>query len=267
MLENLNGATRVHIIVGDPIAQVKSPFGMTEAFEARGKNSICIPAHVSTANLKQWFQGVTHAQNVDGVIVTIPHKFDCYSLCNTHSERATFLKAVNTIRRNKDGSWHGDMLDGLGYVNAIKNKDYQLKGKKAMLIGAGGAGSAIGHGLILGGVRELAIHDEDTVRRDAMIKKLQSLGMGKVSIGSNNPDGFDVAINASPAGMKPEDTLPINLMNINSEMLVGCVITAPSVTKLIEIAKSKGCKTTTGADMFAEVRQLMIDFLLGTENF
>ena len=77
---------------------------------------------------------------------------------------------------------------------------------------------------------------------------------------------FDIAINASPAGMKPEDKLPINMMNINSKMLVGCVITAPSVTKLIEIAKSKGCKTTTGADMFAEVRQLMIDFLLGTEN-
>ena len=54
MLDKLSGATRVHIIVGDPIAQVKSPFGMTQAFELNGKDAICIPAQVPTKDLKQW---------------------------------------------------------------------------------------------------------------------------------------------------------------------------------------------------------------------
>ena len=58
MLEQLSGATRVHVIVGDPIAQVKSPFGMTQAFEAAGQNAICIPAHVSSEHLSAWFNAV-----------------------------------------------------------------------------------------------------------------------------------------------------------------------------------------------------------------
>jgi shikimate dehydrogenase len=267
MLDNLNGATRVHIIVGDPIAQVKSPYGMTEAFESRGHNALCIPAHVSTAHLKEWFQGVSLAQNVDGIIVTIPHKFDSFALCQTVSDRAKFLGAVNTIRRNKDGSWHGDMLDGLGYVKAIQKKGFDLSNKRALLIGAGGAGSAIGHGLVLAGVSELAVHDEDQSRRALLIAKLQSLGLAKISTASPNAEGFDVVINASPAGMKAADALPVNEQSIQSSMFVGCVVTAPAVTPLIELARSRGCNTTTGADMFNEVRQLMIEFLMGNENF
>ena len=156
MLDNFSGATRVHIIVGDPIAQVKSPFGVTQAFEQHGKDAVCIPAQVRTQDLKQWFEGVSLARNVDGIIVTVPHKFDCHALCATSSPRAEFLGAVNTMRRNQDGSWHGDMFDGLGYVKAIESKGFALPGKKALLVGAGGAGSAIAHSLVLAGVQELA---------------------------------------------------------------------------------------------------------------
>jgi shikimate dehydrogenase len=92
------------------------------------------------------------ARNVDGIIVTVPHKFDCHAFCATSSPRAEFLGAVNTIRRNADGSWHGDMFDGLGYVKAIESKGFALSGKKALLVGAGGAGSAIAHSLVLAGV-------------------------------------------------------------------------------------------------------------------
>jgi shikimate dehydrogenase len=73
MFENFSGATRVHIIVGDPIAQVKSPFGVTQAFEQLGKDAVCIPAQVPTKDLKQWFEGVSLASNIDSIIVTVPH--------------------------------------------------------------------------------------------------------------------------------------------------------------------------------------------------
>ena len=139
MLDKLSGATRVHIIVGDPIAQVKSPFGMTQAFELNGKDAICIPAQVPSPDLKQWFEGMSLARNVDGIIVTVPHKFDCHAFCATNSARADFLGAVNTIRRNADGTWHGDMFDGLGYVTAMREKGCDPAGKKALLVGAGGA--------------------------------------------------------------------------------------------------------------------------------
>ena len=141
MLDNFSGATRVHLIVGDPIAQVKSPFGVTQAFESAGRDAICVPAHVPTQDLAAWFAGISLARNVDGVIVTVPHKFDCHAFCKTSSPRASFLGAVNTIRRNADGSWHGDMFDGLGYIQAMEKKGCQIQGKKALLVGALGAAS------------------------------------------------------------------------------------------------------------------------------
>ena len=76
--------------------------------------------------------------------------------------------------------------------------------------------------------------------------------------------GFDVAINATPVGMKASDPSPIDLDAITPIMFIGCVITAPAVPPLIAAARAKGCNTTTGADMFVQVRELMVQFLLET---
>jgi len=196
------------------------------------------------------------------VIVTVPHKFDCHALCATSSPRAAFLGAVNTLRRNADGSWHGDMFDGLGYVTAMQAQGCDLSGKKALLVGAGGAGSAIAHSLVLAGVSELAIHDENTVRRESLIARLNSLGLAHVRTGSASPAGFDIAVNATPVGMQATDPLPMDVDSITADMFIGCVITAPAITPLIAAARARGCNTSTGADMFAQVRELMVEFLL-----
>ena len=132
MTHPLNGASRVHFIVGDPIAQVKSPAGVTRALADHGRDAVCVPAHVSPAHLADWVRGASLAQNVDGIIVTVPHKFACTDLCATTSDRGAFLHTVNTMRRNADGTWHGDMFDGLGFVTALQDKGCQPAGKKAM---------------------------------------------------------------------------------------------------------------------------------------
>ncbi len=262
MSQALSGATRVHFIVGDPIAQVKSPAGVTQAFHDAGRNAVCIPAHVAPNDLAGWTKGVSLAQNLDGIIVTVPHKFSCFELCATTSDRAGFLKAVNTLRRNADGTWHGDMFDGMGYVEALKSKGCEPRGQRALLVGAGGAGSAIAYSLMTAGVKELAVHDADVVRRDALVARLASLGLGKVSAGSSDPTGFDLCINATPIGMKEGDPHPIDSTKFTAQQFVGCVITAPAVPPMIAAARAKGCNTLTGADMFARVRDLMVQFLL-----
>ncbi|MES2945372.1 MAG: shikimate dehydrogenase [Pseudomonadota bacterium] len=262
MLEQLNGATRVHFIVGDPIAQVKSPYGVTQAFEARGHNAIVVPAHVAPDDLLVWLAGSSRALNVDGIIVTVPHKFAAFELCASTSERARFLSTVNTMRRSPDGRWHGDMFDGQGFVAATLDKGCQPAGKRALLVGAGGAGSAIAHAVVMAGVSLLAIHDENTRRRDALIQRLDGLNGVRVEPGSPDPEGFDVVLNATPIGMKETDPLPLDASRLAPHMHVGCVITAPAITPLIAAARAKGCSTQTGADMFAKVRDLMVDFLL-----
>jgi len=259
----LSGATRLHIIVGDPIAQVKSPAGVTQAFRDKGNSAICVPAHVAPAQLDTWAKGVSAMRNVDGIIVTVPHKFAATGICSTLSDRARFLNTVNTIRRNADGSWHGDMFDGLGYVTAMKEKGCLPKGKKALLVGAGGAGSAIAHALVVEGVSELAIHDPDDQRREGLVSRLNSLKLCPVKGGSADPSGYDIVLNATPVGMKDDDPYPLDVTQLNGAMFIGCVITQPAVTPMIAKARELGCATMTGADMFAKVKDLMVNFLLG----
>jgi shikimate dehydrogenase len=266
MLEQLSGATRVHFIVGDPIVQVKAPFGVTQAFEALGHNAIVVPAHVSSVDLMAWVGAASLSKNVDGIIVTVPHKFACFDLCSTTSERAAFLRTVNTLRRNVDGTWHGDTFDGLGFVQALRSKGCALQGKKTLVVGAGGAGSAIAHALLLAGVGELAIHDADALRRptrrNTLVERLDSLKLGKVSAGSSDPTGFDIVVNATTIGTKQGDQSPVDSKQFSPEIFIGCVITDPAVTPMIKAARAKGCDTLTGNDMFLGVRDLMIKFLL-----
>ncbi len=261
--EPLSGATRVHFIVGDPIAQVKSPSDVSHAYHDRGHNAYVMPAHVAPADLAAWLAGVSLARNVDGVIVTVPHKFACFELCATTSERGSFLRTVNTMRRNADGTWHGDMFDGLGFVAAMRDNGCSPDHKKVLLVGAGGAGSAIAHALVLAGVRELAIFDADDQRRTTLVERLAGLGQCPVTHGSADPTGFDVVLNATPVGMKETDLYPLDVTRLTAEMFVGCVITAPAITPLIAAARAKGCHTMTGAHMFGRVRDLMVDFLMG----
>jgi shikimate dehydrogenase len=116
--------------------------------------------------------------------------------------------------------------------------------------------------MVLAGVSELAIHDEDTDRRESLIQRLNSLNLGLVKAGSANPSGCDVAINATPMGMRDGDPSPIDIEAITPNMFIGCVITAPAIPPLIAAARAKGCNTSTGADMFVQVRELMVQFLL-----
>ena len=262
MQSPLSGATRVYYIAGDPIAQVKSPAGVSQAFHARGHNAYVMPAHVAPVDLSAWLAGVSLAQNVDGVIITIPHKFAAFALCATTSERAAFLGAVNTLRRNADGSWHGDMFDGLGFVAALQENASDPSGKRALLVGAGGAGSAIAHALVVAGVRELAVFDDHAARRVALVTRLASLKKCPVVAGSPDPAGFDLIVNATPAGMREDDALPVQMANVTAAMQVGCVITAPAITPLIAQARARGCATVTGTQMFGKVRDLMVDFLV-----
>ncbi|MCW5652537.1 shikimate dehydrogenase [Hydrogenophaga sp.] len=261
--QTLSGATRLHYIVGDPIAQVKSPAGVSQAFAERGHQAVCVPAHVAPQDLAAWARGVSLAQNVDGIIVTVPHKFACVPLCASLSERASFLGAVNTLRRNPDGTWHGDMFDGLGFVQAMRAQQCEPAGRKVLLVGAGGAGSAIAHALVMADVSELALHDPDVRRRDGLIARLASLGRGEVRVGNADPRGFDIVINASPIGMREGDPYPLDVDLLQPRMFCGCVITAPAITPFIAAARAKKCATLTGTDMFLQVRGLMVDFLLG----
>lgn len=263
MIPAPSGATRLYVIVGDPIAQVRSPAGMTAAFAARGHDGILVPVQVSVADLPDFLSVATRLKNLDGIVVTIPHKFACYQVCASATERAHFLRTVNLMRRRADGSWHGDMVDGLGFVGAARAKGIDPCGMRALLVGAGGAGSAIALALIEAGVGELAIHDSAEERRDALIGRLNGLGKAPVRIGTADPAGYDFVANATPAGMKDGDPLPVDVTRLAPSAYCGCVITRPEISPFIAAARKLGCITATGTDMYQQHQSIMVDFLLG----
>jgi shikimate 5-dehydrogenase len=259
---NLTGATRVNVIIGDPIAQVKSPGGVTKAFTDRGHDAVLVPVQIDSDHLEAFLTAVTAVTNLDGIIVTVPHKFACYAFCSSATKRSRLLGSVNIMRRRAEGGWHGDIVDGVGFVGAVRTNGGDPAGKRALQIGAGGAGSAIALALVKAGVRSLAIHDTDVARRDQLIAKLKTVGRGEIHAGTADPTGFDLVANATPLGMKPGDPLPIDISKLASGTFVGCVITSPAVSPLIEAARRQGCATSTGTDMYDALQSSMLDFLL-----
>jgi shikimate dehydrogenase len=262
-----SGATRLYVIVGDPIAQVRSPAGVSAEFAARGHDAILVPVQVAPADLHDFLSIATRLKNLDGIVVTIPHKFACFEACTSVNHRAHFLRTVNLMRRrDNDGGWHGDMVDGLGFVAAARAKGIDPKGMRALLVGAGGAGSAIALELIEAGVSELAVHDSADERRDALIGRLNGLGKGGVRAGTGDPSGFDFVANATPAGMKDGDPLPVDVTRLAPSAYCGCVITSPEISPFIAQARKLGCVTATGTDMYRQHQGIMVDFLLGTDG-
>ena len=261
--DTLNGETRVFYIVGDPIAQVKSPAAVTQAMTALGHNCVLVPMHVAPTDFDRFVAGAGLARNLDGIIATVPHKFAAYAHCATASQRAHFLGAANILRRNPDGGWHGDMSDGEGFVGGIRVAGCDPRGRRALLVGAGGAGSAIALALVEAGLSDLAIHDTDIARRDTLLARLKDRSGATVHAGSADPGGCTLVVNATPLGMRAGDPSPVLVDRLTPDMFVGDVITVPAVTPLIAAARRLGCPTQGGGGMYAAQLDLMRDFLLG----
>ena len=262
MLPALNGATRIHVTIGDPIAQVKSPAGVTQGFYARGADAIMIPLQVKPADIDAFFHLAKKLPNLDGIIITVPHKPVAFRHCDDISERSRVLEVCNVMRRTSDGRWTGDMTDGGGFVAALNRNSFDLKGKRVLQVGAGGAGSAIALALSTEGA-DVTLVDVDTAKRDALIARLGKHGHKVVAADKADPSGFDLVVNATPAGMKAGDPLPVDVSNLSAGQFVADIITMPAVTPLLEAAKAKGCRTQTGVEMFNAQVDFISEFLLG----
>ncbi|MFM0730578.1 shikimate dehydrogenase [Paraburkholderia sediminicola] len=262
MPEKLDGATRLFPIIGDPIKFVKSPQRLTRGFESRGHNGLCLPMQVAKDDLDAVMHALTLTGNVDGLLVTMPHKHSAFDYCATSSDTTRLLCAVSVMRRNADGSWHGDILDGLAFVKAQIDHGARVKDGRALLVGAGAAGSAIAIALLEAGVRELIIHDADESRSTHLNGLIADLGRGRVRVGPADPTGCTLVFNATPMGLAENDPLPVSGDLLDSAMFVGDVIAGHGVTPFLKAAQSVGCKTANGVQMVDAVQEMMLDFLL-----
>jgi shikimate dehydrogenase len=135
MLELLSGETRLYPIIGDPIAFVESPQKLTASFAEHNHNGVCVPMRVPDGDLEVVMSGLARTSNVDGVLVTMPHKHSAFDYCATYSERASALRVVSVIRRNADGTWHGQVVARSNPVSPTR----QTAGQRSFLADRAGA--------------------------------------------------------------------------------------------------------------------------------
>jgi shikimate dehydrogenase len=261
----LTGETRLYYIVGDPIGQVKSPPALTAILVGRGANALVVPAHVAPEDLDLFMKAARATRNVDGIVVTVPHKLAALAHCDEATERARFAGSTNVMRRGADGRWRGDNTDGQGYMDGVKAAGFDVAGKTALLVGAGGAGSAIASEILARGAAHLRVHDIDATRRDRIVARLGERFPGRVSVGDADPTGVDLVANATPLGMREGDPLPVDAAKLVGSQFVADVITRPEISPLLVAARALGCATMPGAGMFNAQAELLVDRMLEME--
>lgn len=242
----VDGSTRILAIVGHPIAQVRAPEVWSAMFRHHGINALCIPFHVTPQNLSAFFAAMRIVQNLIGIIITIPHKQATVGVVDILTKRAEQVGSVNMISIGDDGRWTGDIIDGVGFIENLRAGGADPKGKKALLVGAGGVGNAMAFALAEAGVSELALYDKDEARARDVARRLVAAGFN-ARFAPPDPAGFDLVANATPVGMKADDPLPIDVERISPSAVLAEAIVQR--TRLNELAAAKGCRTFDGKGM------------------
>jgi shikimate dehydrogenase len=154
---------------------------LTFEMQRRGLDAVLVPLHVRVADFDRVLPGLLHLHNLDGLVFTIPFKARAAALATRLGPQAQALGVINVLARQRvaggghaiggdDGkgsegsAWVGEMFDGLGCVEGLRRHGVSLQGKAAMLIGLGGAGSAIAAAVAHERPRLLRIHDLDPAR-------------------------------------------------------------------------------------------------------
>ncbi|WP_414440783.1 shikimate dehydrogenase family protein [Burkholderia sp. 22PA0106] len=249
----IRGTTELVAIVGSPIAQVKSPQNFNDWFARHDKDVSMIPIDLDGGSIEPFIGALRAWRNLRGCVVTVPYKQQIAPRLDALSRRAEALGCVNVIRRECDGRLVGDIVDGDGFLNAARSHGFEPTGAKALVLGAGGVGSAIGWALCEHGVASVTVVDPDAARAQrlrALLAKHHPGSFIEPHFDSLAP--FDLVVNASPAGMEGYAPLPLAetvLATLRPGALAADVVTSPDITRFLEIARGLGCRIQTGADM------------------
>ena len=257
-----DGGLRLFGLIGDPVAQVRACQPATERMRAAGANAALLPVHIPSAHLLEIFHSLRLVANFDGMVVTVPHKIPMAELVDTLSDRARLVGAVNLARREADGRWHGDIVDGVGFRRGLDVTGFDPAGKTAFIIGGGGAGSAIAVELARSGAR-LRIYDVSADRSEALARRLRDAGHDAVAAPAPDPAGADLVVNATPLGMHPGDPMPLDPALLSPAMTVAEVVMKPPVTAFLQAARDLGCRIQLGEAVMLYQLDAMADFLLG----
>src|SRR5579871_950643 len=257
----IDGRTKIIAHIGYPTDSFKAPMIYNPWFEKRGINVVVVPMGCKADDYAGFFRPLFRLSNLAGALVTMPHKIPTLELVDQVSVSAKVAGACNAVRVGSDGRLIGDMFDGEGFVRSVLRKGRQLAQARVLVAGNGGVGSAIAASFAKTGVGEIALFDAHAPAMQALAGRIRaSYPNLKVTVGSNDPAGFDIVVNATPLGMKAGDPLPMDVSRISPAALVGEVVMKEEITPFLAAARERGCEVQVGTDMLFEQIPAYLEF-------
>jgi len=262
----ISGKTTLIAHLGYPTESFKAPMIYNPWFDSQGIDAVVVPMGIQSADFPAALATLSRVTNLRGALVTMPHKVTALSLADEVTPTARIAGACNALLKRPDGSWLGDQFDGSGFVRSALTKGQRLQGARALVVGCGGVGCAIAASLAAAGVAQITLFDSQIASahalRDRLLAQYAQLG---VAIGSSDPGGHDVVVNATPLGMRDGDPLPLDVQRLAPGTFVGEVVMKSEYTPLLRAARERGCQVQVGTDMlFAMIPAYLEFFGFGT---
>ena len=258
MDSRISGHTKLYCLIGSPVGHSGSPAMYNYSFARTGVDAAYLAFEIPLDKVQEGVAALKTFQ-VGGFNVTMPDKTAVAGLVDELSPAARLIGACNTVTVGEDGKLTGHNTDGIGFVRNLHEHGVEVQREKLVVLGAGGAATAICVQAALDGAAEIAIFnrkDEFYANGELTVEKLrQAVPACKASITpledgaalAEAVKGCDILVNATKVGMKPLDgeTL-IDPALFRPELVVADTVYNPRETRMIQEAKAAGCKAAVG---------------------
>ena len=246
---DITGTTGVVALLGWPVEHSLSPRMHNAAFAEMGEPLCYVALPVRPEDLEDAVSGI-RAMGFKGFNLTVPHKEAVMPLLNKVAPEASFMGAVNTVVIDHLGRLTGHNTDGRGFLISLEEEGVEVKGKRVLIVGSGGAARAVSWSLCEAGA-EVHIYDINPETSTRLVDDL-AINYKNVFLLDTIEDeavtsSMDIIINATPLGLKDGDPLPISIDHLHPGQTVVDLIYW--VTPLLNEAASKGCATLNGLGM------------------
>ena len=261
MARTINGKTTTLALIGDPVGHSLSPQMHNYACELLGLNYVYAAFKVGEDGVPAAFDAM-RTLGIRGFNVTMPCKIAAFENVDRRSEAARIIGACNTVI-NDGGVLTGHITDGEGYVNMLRDRGVEIKGKKITVCGAGGAGTAIAVQCALDGAGAVSIFNRKSrswsraletaekireVRPDCAVSVCD---LADRALLAEEISGSDILANGTSLGMKPcEDRMVVEDPSVfRPGLIVTDAVYNPVETRMLRLAKEAGCMTFGGKGM------------------
>ncbi len=251
--DKLNAKTKVFGVVGNPLKQSKGVFIHNPLFQAAKKNAVY--CKFQTKDIEKFMRRIV--PHIEGFSVTIPHKQNVMKYLDRVDSAAKAIGAVNTVIRG-DRKLVGTNSDAPGALDAIEAVT-NVKGKRMLILGAGGAGRAIAYEAKQRGAQVIIAN-----RSSAKARQLaDEFGLEFVNWNALKKVQFDILANATSVGMLPQvDESPVSKSILKKKVVFDAVYNPP-MTRLLRDAKSVGAKIIHGTEMYLNQAALQSALYIG----